>query len=123
MKKLLIALVFAFVGMVAYGQQLDTIKTVGSGIHSMGGDSKKIAYEKLNDAILVIDTLAYGLVTDTVTAGTPTEAEITAALGFGPTEVVAGMKYYILDATSTNLIYIIISDGTNWQWSVMTIAS
>ena len=103
----------ALAGLIAYGQTLDTLETVGGGF--LGGDSKKVAYEKLNDVILTTDSLAYNIVTDTLTAGAPTAAEITAALGFGPTAVIAGMKYYILDATGTALIYTIISDGTNWH--------
>ena len=52
MKKFIIALVFAFAGMVAFGQTLDTLKVVGGGLASGGGDSKKIAYQKINDVIV-----------------------------------------------------------------------
>jgi hypothetical protein len=51
MKKLIITFVFALMGLMAFGQTLDSLNLVGS-INSRGGDSKKVAYEKINDVII-----------------------------------------------------------------------
>ena len=54
MKKLIFVLSLAFVSLVGFGQ-LDTLNTVGGGAFGGGGDSKKVAYEKINDAIIGVN--------------------------------------------------------------------
>ena len=102
MKKLFFALIFVFAGLMAFGQTLDTLNTVGGGF--AGGDSRKVAYNKINDVIISTDSLLYqtileGDLTDTV----PTLAEITTAVGSNPANV-TGRSYLVKD-TSTFVTY------------------
>lgn len=63
------------------------------------------------------------LISHSLTDGTPTDAELDAATGSTPAGVGAGWKVLILDSDGSALIYMIISDGANWQYQVLTIAS
>ena len=66
MKKLIFVLSLAFVSLVGFGQ-VDTLNTVGGGF--AGGDSRKAAYEKINDNDLLledrIDSAAATIITST----------------------------------------------------------
>jgi hypothetical protein len=57
-----------------------------------------------------------------LTDNTPTDAEITAAIGM--TAAVAGKNYtrIIKDTNGSGLIYLCVSDGTNWMYIKFTIA-
>ena len=57
-----------------------------------------------------------------LTDNTPTDAEITAAIG--KTATVAGKNYtkMIKDTSGSGLIYLVASDGTSWQYVKLTIA-
>lgn len=61
-------------------------------------------------------------VSASLTDGTPTDAEIDSATGTTPAGAGSGAKFTILDSDGTGLIYIVVSDGTNWQYVVSTIA-
>lgn len=76
MKKLILVLAVVFTAAISYGQ-LDTLNTVGNGIFNNGGDSKKVAYEKVNDAIQYINT-----------GTTPTVVTITDIVTLDSTEIV-----------------------------------
>ena len=58
-----------------------------------------------------------------LTDNTPSDADITAALGM--TAVVAGKNYtrIIKDTNGSGLVYLVISDGTVWQYIKLTIAT
>ncbi len=55
-----------------------------------------------------------------LTDGAPTDAQIDTATGATPSSAGSGWKRLILDSNGTELMYIIISDGTNWQYTAMT---
>jgi len=57
-----------------------------------------------------------------LTDGTPTDAQIDSATGTTPAAVGAGWQCTILDTDGSALIYLIVSDGANWQYSALTIA-
>lgn len=61
--------------------------------------------------------------TGSLTDGAPTDAQIDSATGTTPAAVGAGWKCTILDSDGSALIYIIVSDGTNWQYTALTIAT
>ena len=55
-----------------------------------------------------------------LTDGAPTDAQIDSATGTTPATAGEGRQYIIEDSDGSGLIYIIISDGTNWQYTAMT---
>ncbi len=61
--------------------------------------------------------------TGDLTDGAPTDAEIDSATGTTPAAVGAGWRTSILDTTGSALIYLVVSDGTNWQYTALTIAT
>lgn len=69
---------------------------------------------------LFATTIKTTITSDTLTDGTPTEAEINAALGLTPATATRGATYIIQDADGTLLIYDVISDGTYWHYVART---
>lgn len=69
---------------------------------------------------LFATTIKTTITSDTLTDGVPTEAEINAALGLTPATATRGATYIIQDADGTLLIYDVISDGTDWFYTVRT---
>jgi len=110
MKKLILVLAVVFTAAISYGQ-LDTLNTVGNGVFNNGGDSKKIAYEKVNDAIQYINTGSTSTVVEITTITTLTATEIvgTAAGDVGHADgailVAAPGAGYTLEFVSAFLIY------------------
>ncbi len=62
------------------------------------------------------------VISHSLTDGAPTDAQIDAATGTTPAAVGSGWRTTILDSDGSALMYIIISDGTNWQYTALTIA-
>jgi len=60
--------------------------------------------------------------TGSLTDGAPTDAEIDTVTDTTPATVGAGWSVTILDSDGTGLLYRIESDGTNWQYQILTIA-
>jgi len=58
-----------------------------------------------------------------LTDGAPTDGEIDTITGTTPAAVGSGWAATILDTTGSTLMYIITSDGTNWQYFVGAIAT
>ncbi len=65
---------------------------------------------------------APAVISHSLTDGAPTDAQIDSATGTTPAAVGSGWKTHIFDSDGSALMYIIISDGTNWQYTAMTIA-
>jgi len=63
------------------------------------------------------------VISHSLTDGAPTDAQIDSATGTTPAAAGSGRFYYILDSDGSGLMYIIISDGTNWQYTALTIAT
>jgi hypothetical protein len=55
-----------------------------------------------------------------LTDGTPTDAQIDSVTGLTPAGAGAGYQCMIKDTNGTGLLYLIISDGTDWYYLVMT---
>jgi len=95
----------------------DNLTTVGAKLLSLQNNSS----EKFNvdkDGAIFQTVISYSL-----TDGAPTDAEIDAATGTTPAAVGSGWKRIILDSDGSALMYIIISDGSNWQYTALTIAT
>ena len=60
--------------------------------------------------------------TAALTDGAPTDAQIDAATSLTPATAGAGYSVTILDSDGSGLLYRIESDGTYWQYQVLTIA-
>lgn len=58
-----------------------------------------------------------------LTDDTPSDAEIDAVTGLTPVIAKAGYKCTILDTNGSGCLYFVQSDGTNWQYVKMTIAT
>lgn len=84
-----------------------------SGLNNFGGDSKKVAYEKINN---VFDTLHTFFVIDTI-VDAPDSTEIDAVLGLTPASAI-GKRWYIKDIGGK--FYFVISDGTEWYVDSLT---
>ena len=54
--------------------------------------------------------------TGALTDGFPTSAEITAIVGMTAVAATAGWKCTIKDNTGTGLLYLVESDGTDWEF-------
>jgi len=61
--------------------------------------------------------------TGSLTDGAPTDAQIDTITGSTPAGVGAGWSVTILDSDGSGLLYRIESDGTNWQYQVLAIAT
>ena len=72
--------------------------------------------------LIVNEAIVQIVISHSLTDGAPTDAQIDAATGTTPAAVGSGWKRLILDSDGSALMYIIISDGSNWQYTVMTIA-
>lgn len=57
-----------------------------------------------------------------LTDNTPTDAEIDTATGLTPLSAGTGWKCVIKDTNGSGLLYLIESDGTNWQYTKLAIA-
>ncbi len=73
--------------------------------------------------ITVTSTINQTQISHSLTDGTPTDAEIDAATGTTPAGAGAGAMYIILDSDGSALLYRVVSDGSNWQFVALTIAS
>jgi hypothetical protein len=62
-------------------------------------------------------------ITAALTDGTPTDAEIDAATGLTPATAGAGWKCTIKDSSGSGRLYIVESDGTQWNFWAGTIAT
>lgn len=60
--------------------------------------------------------------TGALTDGIPTDAQIDSATGTTPAAVGAGWRTSVLDTDGSALVYLIVSDGSNWQYTALTIA-
>jgi hypothetical protein len=76
----------------------------------------------LNGELEVTGGIKQAQISAALTDNTPTDAEIDAATGTTPAAVGAGWSVTILDTSGTELLYRVESDGTNWQYQVLTIA-
>lgn len=128
MKKLILVLSLALMGLFVYGQTdtvyapLDTLETVGSGIHSLGGSSKKEAYIVTNALIDVVDELYSHQITAALTDTIPSAAEFAAATGL-TVAAAKGRHFVIQDSTGSAAMYIVWSDGLLWFFELLTAAS
>jgi hypothetical protein len=83
-------------------------------------------YDTINSVLKVYDLVALkwlpkstqlsGVLTD----GAPTSGEIDVVVGMTATEAGIGYKCTIKDTTGTGLLYLVESDGVNWEYIVMT---
>jgi len=92
-----------------------------------GKDATYFLYSEYGDNYLNGDLEVTGGITQTqltgaLTDGAPTDAQIDTATGSTPAGVGAGWAATIKDSDGSGLLYRIESDGTVWQYSVMTIA-
>jgi hypothetical protein len=121
MKKFVIVLLLAFAAMVSYGQispdssyvGSSVLKVIGEDPNNLGGDSRKVAYTKINS---LFDTLHTFFVIDTV-VNAPDSAQIDAILGIPPASAI-GKRWYIKDVGGK--FYFVISDGTEWYVDSLT---
>lgn len=74
---------------------------------------------EVHKKMLLLSTLKYNVISRTLTDNTPSDAQIDSATQTTPSAAGAGTTYIISDADGSGLLYIIISDGTNWFYSVM----
>jgi hypothetical protein len=74
-----------------------------------------LAFTNLGRLTIIDNRLLTGALTD----GTPTDAQIDAIIGVSPSVAGIGYSCRIYDTDGTNLIYLVRSDGTNWQYLVM----
>lgn len=58
-----------------------------------------------------------------LTDNTPTDGEIDSATGLTPVTAGTGWKCVIKDTNGSSLLYLIESDGTNWQYTKLSIAN
>ena len=57
-----------------------------------------------------------------LTDGAPTDAQLDAAIGSTPAAVGAGWRTTVVDTDGTALVYLVVSDGTSWWYTVLTAA-
>jgi hypothetical protein len=144
MKKILF-LIFLMIGTLSYGQMTKVPMGVGTKlnvafpiINLVIDQLNRIQLDRINataDEINILHNLDPNLiyigniaiittqVDANLTDNTPTDGEITAALGM--TATVAGKNYtrIIKDTNGSGLIYLVFSDGTYWHYIKSTIAS
>ena len=88
-------------------------------------DSLSVPYLKTDSVLLTAQNVKYvsgfSLPTGSLTDGTPTEAEITAIVG-SPANKGTGYRAIILDSDGSGLLYLIVSDGTGWNYIALTLA-
>ena len=87
-----------------------------------------LAYDSTSHEIQAYTNSAWRSLTDkaytgSLTDGAPTDAELDSAIGSTPSEVGAGWKCVVTDTDGTALSYLVMSDGTNWQYAALTIAT
>lgn len=88
-------------------------------------DSLSVSYLKTDSVLLTAQNVKYvsgfTLPTGSLTDGTPTEAEITAIVG-SPASKGEGYRAIIEDSDGSGLLYLIVSDGTGWNYIALTLA-
>ena len=94
----------------------------------VGTDNNYFLYSTAGDNYLNGDLEVTGAVTQTqisasLTDGAPTAAELNSATGVTASTAGAGWSVTILDSDGSALLYRVESDGTNWQYQVLAIAS
>jgi len=77
----------------------------------------------LNGDLEVTGAIKQTQLTGSLTDGAPTDAQIDGITSTTPAAVGAGWAVTILDSDGSGLLYRIESDGTNWQYQVLTIAT
>jgi hypothetical protein len=94
--------------------EMELIEATSSEVNLLHG-IENLAY--LGDFAVMIEQVDAAL-----TDNTPTDGEITTALG--RTAIVAGKNYtrFIKDTSGSGLVYLTVSDGTAWQYVKLTIA-
>jgi len=102
------------------------IKNMDEGLR--GVDATYFLYSEYGDIYSNGDLQFTGAVTQTqltgsLTDGAPTDAQIDTITGTTPAVVGAGWSVTILDSDGSGLLYRIESDGTNWQYQVLAIAT
>jgi hypothetical protein len=55
-----------------------------------------------------------------LTDNTPTDAELTSAIGFAASTITAGYKVTVKDTSGSGLLYFVESDGTDWYYIKFT---
>jgi len=98
--------------------------TMSFDVHPSASDNSESGY----DTPLVLDGSVAGsiiqtLISAALTDNTPSDAEIDAALSSTPSDAGAGATFLILDSDGSALIYRVVSDGSNWQYVALAIAS
>lgn len=88
-------------------------------------DSLSVSYLKTDSVLLTAQNVKYvsgfTLPAGSLTDGTPTEAEITAIVG-SPASKGEGYRAIIEDSDGSGLLYLIVSDGTGWNYIALTLA-
>ncbi|MCK4816321.1 hypothetical protein KA005_11180 [bacterium] len=102
---------------VAYSFDTENnLTTVGAKLLSLENQGSEKFYIDKDGAIYQLP------ISHSLTDSTPTDAEIDAATGTTPSVAGSGWQRLILDSDGSALMYIIVSDGSNWQYTAMTIA-
>lgn len=91
-------------------------KRASTGIHVAYLNASNVTTTKIDyeGNITTTGQLKAGQIPAALTDGTPTAAEVTAAIGFAPSVAGAGFQITIKDNNGTGLLYKIESDGTDW---------
>jgi len=66
---------------------------------------------------------AHAAYTGALTDGAPTDAQLDSATSTTPAAVGAGWKAIVTDTDGTALSYLIVSDGTNWHYVALAVAT
>jgi len=119
--------VFNILTPMGYNIEVDDYKIIGTpptisnkpvNVVDLSSDSYILVNKDTASYIPVVTTQVSASLTD----GTPTDAEIDAALSTNPSTAGVGFTTTIKDSDGSGLLYRIESDGTNWQYQVLTIA-
>ncbi len=86
-----------------------------------------LAYDSTDHEVQAYTNSAWRSLTDkaysgSLTDGTPTDAQLDSAIGSTPSAVGAGWKCIVTDTDGSALSYLVMSDGTNWQYVALTAA-
>ena len=98
-----------------YAESTQSLSVVSGGIQVTGDLS-------ISSGLTVGTHIKQTPISHSLTDGAPTDAQIDAATGTTPAAAGSGWKRLILDSDGSALMYIIISDGSNWQYTALTIA-
>ena len=96
---------------------LDLVPSASDAV-DLGSSTHSLRWQNL----WISDAISQTPISHSLTDGAPTDAQIDSATGTTPSSAGSGYKRLILDSDGSKLMYIIISDGTNWQYFTGTIA-